>query len=96
MIRCKRRGRCCFGYFIESLQKQTDDEIFKKKLLDDCLMIAVSYLMKRKTKKIFVEVIFNIKISYIKFWLFDFSNDQNFAKLTGGLDKGGTGQCRIR
>ena len=52
-------------------------------------MIAVSYLMKRKTKKIFVEVISNIKISYIKFWLFDFSNDQDFAKLTGGLDKGG-------
>ena len=30
-------------------------------------MIVISYLMKRKIKKIFIEVIFNTKIFYIKF-----------------------------
>ena len=31
-------------------------------------MIAVSYLMKRKVKKIFLEVISNNKIFYLKFY----------------------------
>ena len=44
-------------------------------------MIAVSYLMKRKIKKIFLEVISNTKILFNKA-----ANDQNFAKLTGKLD----------
>ena len=58
-------------------------------------MIAVSYIMKRKFKKIFFEVISNSKIFNIIFFN-EIVNDQDFAKLTGGLDKGGTGQRRIR
>ena len=45
-------------------------------------MIVVSYIMKRKIKKIFLEVIFNTKILYIIF-LNEVANDQDFAKLTG-------------
>ena len=45
-------------------------------------MIAVSYLMKIKIKKIFFEVILNTNILYIILFN-DFSNDQDFAKLTG-------------
>ena len=59
-------------------------------------MIAVSYIMKRKIKKIFSEVISNTKIFNINFFFNEMVNDQDFAKLTGGLDKGGTGQRRIR
>ena len=52
-------------------------------------MIAVSYIMKRKIKKIFFEVISNSKIFKIIFFN-KIVNDQDFAKLTGGgLDKGG-------
>ena len=60
-------------------------------------MIAVSYIMKRKIKKIFFEVISNSKIFKIIFFN-KIVNDQDFPKLTGGgLDKGGgTGQRRIR
>ena len=59
-------------------------------------MIAVSYIMKRKIKKIFFEVISNSKIFNIIFFN-EIVNDQDFPKLTGGLDKGGgTGQRRIR
>ena len=58
-------------------------------------MIAVSYLMKRKIKKVFFEIISNTKIFYIIFFN-EVTNDQDYAKLTGGLDKGGTGQRRIR
>ena len=59
-------------------------------------MIAVSYIMKRKIKKIFFEVISNSKIFKIIFFN-EIVNDQDFPKLTGGgLDKGGTGQRRIR
>ena len=50
-------------------------------------MIAISYLMKRKIKNIFLEVISNTKIFYINFFN-EVANDQDFAKLTGGLDKG--------
>ena len=46
-------------------------------------MIAVSYQIKRKIKKIFLEVISNTKIL-----LNEVANDQDFAKLTWGLDKG--------
>ena len=53
-------------------------------------MIAVSYLMKRKIKKTFLEVISHFKIFSINFFN-EVANDQDFAKLTGGLDKGGTG-----
>ena len=49
-------------------------------------MIAVSYLMKRKIKKVFFEIISNTKIFYIIFFN-EVANDQDFAKLTGGLDK---------
>ena len=51
-------------------------------------MIAVSYIMKRKIKKIFYEVISNSKIFNIIFFN-EIVNDQDFPKLTGGLDKGG-------
>ena len=54
-------------------------------------MIAVSYIIKRKIKKIFFEVISNSKIL-----LNEISNDQDFSKLIGGLGKEGTGQRRIR
>ena len=53
--------------------------------------------MKRKIKKIFFEIISNTKIFYINFFLNEVTNDRDFIKLTGGLDKeGGTGQRRIR
>ena len=51
-------------------------------------MIAVSYRMKRKIKKIFFEAISNSKIFKIIFFN-KIVNDQDFPKLTGGLDKGG-------
>ena len=46
-------------------------------------MIKVSYIMKRKIKKIFFEVISNSKIFNINFFN-EMVNDQDFAKLTGG------------
>ena len=48
-------------------------------------MIAVSYIMKRKIKKIFFEVISNSKNFNIIFFN-EMVNDQDFHKLTGGLD----------
>ena len=51
-------------------------------------MIVVLYIMKRKIKKIFFEVISNFKIFNIIFFN-EIVNDQNFLKLTGELDKGG-------
>ena len=48
-------------------------------------MIAVSYLMKRKLKKIFLEVISNTKI-FNKILFNEIANDQDFVKLTGELD----------
>ena len=58
-------------------------------------MIEVSYLMKRKISrfifKYFLILKFSIQILYNKV-----INDQNFVKLTEGLDKGWeTRQCRI-
>ena len=68
--------------FIESLQKQTDEENFSKKIIrwlfDDCGIVP----MKRKIKKIFLKVIFNNKILFDKV-----ANDQDFAKLTGVFRK---------
>ena len=53
--------------------------------------------MKRKIKKIFLKVTSNTKIFLYKILFNEIANDQDFAKLTGGLDKGGrTGQRRIR
>ena len=52
-------------------------------------MIAVSYIMKRKFKKIFFEAISNSKVFNINFFFSEIVNDQDFPKLTGGLDKGG-------
>ena len=45
--------------------------------------------MKRKIKKIYFEVISNSKIININFFFNQVANDQYFAKLTEGLDKGG-------
>ena len=60
-------------------------------------MIAVSYLMKRKIKKVFYEIISNTKNFLYKIFFFnEVANDQEFAKLIGGQDKGGIGQRRIR
>ena len=53
--------------------------------------------MKRKIKKIFLKVISNTKNFLYKILFNEIANDQDFAKLTGGLDKGGrTGQRQIR
>ena len=51
-------------------------------------MIAVSYIMKRKIKKIFYEIISNSKIFNIIFFN-EMINDQDFAKLTGGTRQRG-------
>ena len=60
-------------------------------------MIAVSYIMKRKIKKIFFEVISNSKIFNINFFSTKWSTTKIFPNLQGGgLDKGGTEQRRIR
>ena len=48
-------------------------------------MIPISYLMKRKIKRIFLEVISNTKIFNIKILFNEISKDQDFAKLTGSL-----------
>ena len=45
-------------------------------------MIAVSYLMQRKFKNIFLLVISDTKIFYIKFFN-EVTNDKDFAKITG-------------
>ena len=46
-------------------------------------MIVLSYVMKRKIKKIFLEVIFNNKILYIKICSMKLPTTKNFFKLTG-------------
>ena len=51
-------------------------------------MIAVSYIMKRKIKKIFFEVISNSKIFNIIFFN-EIVNDQDFLKFKGGTRQGG-------
>ena len=59
------------------------------KLLEDCLMVTVLYLMKlEKIKKFYFEVILNTKILYII--LFDeMANNLDFSKFIKELDKGG-------
>ena len=51
-------------------------------------MIAVLYIMKRKIKKIFLEVIFNPKIFNIKFFQWNCQRPR-FCQTYRGLDKGG-------
>ena len=72
--------------FIESLQKKAHEEIIPK----SNWMIAVSYLMKRKLKKIFLEVISNTKIIYIKFVLMKLPTIKILPNLQG------IGQRRMR
>ena len=72
--------------FIESLIKSKLMRIFFQK---SNKMIAVSYIVKRKIKKIFFEVISNSKIFNIIFFFNEIVNDQDFPKITGG---GGTRQ----
>ena len=57
-------------------------------------MIAVSYLMKRKIKKIFLELVSNTK-NYNIIFFNEIDNDQDFTKLQG-MRQSGAGQCRIR
>ena len=54
-------------------------------------MIAVSYIMKRKIKKIFFEIISNTKIFYINFFQRNGQRPRFFQTYRGGLDKGGGG-----
>ena len=58
-------------------------------------MIVVSYLMKRKIKKIFHEEISNTKIFNIKFCLIKLSITKILINLQGTRQIG-TGQLRIR
>ena len=65
-------------------------------------MIVVSYSMKRKIKKIFLELFSNTKIFNIKFCSMKLPttkilpNLQGELEKGGELDEGGTGQRRIR
>ena len=52
-------------------------------------MIAVSYIMKRKIKKIFYEVISNSKIFNIIFFQRNCQRPRFSQTYRGGLDKGG-------
>ena len=52
-------------------------------------MIAVSYIMKRKIKKIFFEVISNSKIFNINFFQRNGQRPRFSQTYRGGLDKGG-------
>ena len=52
-------------------------------------MIVVLNLMKRKFKRIFLEVISNIKNSLYKILFNEIVNDLDFAKLTGGTRQRG-------
>ena len=52
-------------------------------------MIAVSYLMKRKVKKIFLKIISKTKIFYIKFYSMKLTTTKILPNLQGRLDKGG-------
>ena len=58
-------------------------------------MIAVSYLMKRKIKKIFLELISNTKIFNIKFCSMKLPTTEILPNLQGTRRRG-TGQRRIR
>ena len=71
--------------FIESLIKS---KLMRNFFQKSNKMIAVSYIVKRKIKKIFFEVISNSKFFNINFFN-EIVNDQDFPKITGGLDKGG-------
>ena len=52
-------------------------------------MIAVSYIMKRKIKKIFFEIISNSKIFNINFFKRNGQQPRFSQTYRGGLDKGG-------
>ena len=59
-------------------------------------MIAVSYIMKRKIKKIFYEVISNSKIFNINFFQRNCQRPRFSQTYRGTRQGGGTGQRRIR
>ena len=58
-------------------------------------MIAVSYLMKRKIKNIFLEVIFNTKILNIIFFQWSCQRPKFCQTYRMGTRQRGTGQRRI-
>ena len=66
--------------FIESLIKS---KLMRNFFQKSNKMIAVSYIVKRKIKKIFFEVISNSKFFNINFFN-EIVNDQDFPKITGG------------
>ena len=79
--------------FIENYKSKLWGKFSKKKLLDDCLMIAVLYLIK---KKIFFAVIFNTKIFYIKFCSIKLPTTKILPSSQDETrQRGGTRQCRI-
>ena len=59
-------------------------------------MIAVSYIMRRKFKKIFFEVISNSKIFNINFFQRNGQRPRFCQTYRGGTRQRGTGQRRIR
>ena len=58
-------------------------------------MFAVSYRMKRKIKKIFLKVISNTKIVYLKICLINLPTIKILSNLQGTRQRGGTGQRRM-
>ena len=62
-------------------------KLMRKFLQKSSWMIVVSYLMKRKIKKVFLEVISNTIYIYTHTHFFnEVANDLDFVKLTGGID----------
>ena len=72
--------------FIESLKKS---KLMRNFFQKSNKMIAVSYIVKRKIKKIFFEVISNSKILNIIFFQRNCQRPRFFQTYRGGLDKGG-------
>ena len=93
MIECKKEDEedIALANFIESLQSKLMRRFFQK-----CnWMIAVSYIMNIKIKKIFFEVISNSKIFKINFFQRNCQRPK-FSQTYRGTRQRGTGKRRIR